>query len=175
MFSLLPQVNDPDMHHGTCVTHVPWCMPESLTSGFLWSRWRGKRSRHFRRMRNPQFYVSGRRPMGVAPGLMRWHRMTQELHPMSFEAPRRDHSISFCHTKERPCLSLRFSGTSWSGTVLRSSSSWHRHYTTENNTSCIIISFLTMKASVICIPFIVMPLLKSGDGWVIASHGLMWK
>ena len=26
-------------------------------------RWRGKRSRHSRRMRNPQFYVSGKRPM----------------------------------------------------------------------------------------------------------------
>ena len=31
------------MHHGTCVTHMPCCMPGSLTSGFLWSRWRGKR------------------------------------------------------------------------------------------------------------------------------------
>ena len=28
-----PQVNDPGMHHGTCVTHVPWCMSGSLTSG----------------------------------------------------------------------------------------------------------------------------------------------
>ena len=38
-FSLPPQVSDPDMHHGTCVTHVPWWMPGSLiTSGFLWSR-----------------------------------------------------------------------------------------------------------------------------------------
>ena len=37
-----PRVSDPDMHHGTCLTHVPWCMPGSLTSGFLWSRWRGK-------------------------------------------------------------------------------------------------------------------------------------
>ena len=37
-----PQVSDPDMHHGTCVTHVPWCMPGSLTSGFLWHRRRGK-------------------------------------------------------------------------------------------------------------------------------------
>ena len=36
----------PDMHHGTCVTRVPWCMPISLTSDFLWSRWRGKRSLH---------------------------------------------------------------------------------------------------------------------------------
>ena len=62
-FSLLPQVSDHDMHHGTCVTHVPWCKPRSLTSGFLWIRWRIKRSRHSRRMRNPQFYVSGKRPM----------------------------------------------------------------------------------------------------------------
>ena len=62
-FSPPPRVSDPDMHHGTCVTHVPWCMPGSLTSGFLWSRWRGKRSRHSRRMRNPQFYVSGKRPI----------------------------------------------------------------------------------------------------------------
>ena len=53
----------PDMHHGTGVTHIPWCMSELLTSGFLWSRWRGKRSRHSRRMRNPQFCVSGMRPI----------------------------------------------------------------------------------------------------------------
>ena len=25
-------------HYGTCVTHVPRCMPGSLTSGFLWSQ-----------------------------------------------------------------------------------------------------------------------------------------
>ena len=62
-FSPQSRVSDPDMHHGTCVTHVPWCMPGSLTCGFLWSRWRGKRSRHSRRMRNPQFYVSGKRPI----------------------------------------------------------------------------------------------------------------
>ena len=41
-FSPSPRVSDPDMHHGTCVTHVPWCMPGSLTSGFLWNRRRGK-------------------------------------------------------------------------------------------------------------------------------------
>ena len=46
------------MHHSTCVTHVPWCMSGSLTrSGG------GKRSRHSWRMRNPQFYVSGKRPI----------------------------------------------------------------------------------------------------------------
>ena len=37
-FSPPPQVSDPDMHHGMCVMHVLWCMPELLTSGFLWSR-----------------------------------------------------------------------------------------------------------------------------------------
>ena len=65
--SLPPRVSDLDMHHGTCVTHVPWCMPESLTSGFHWSGSRAKRSRHSRRMQNTQFYVSGKRPM-----LCRW-------------------------------------------------------------------------------------------------------
>ena len=58
-----PRFSDPDMHHDTCVTHVSWCMPGSLTSDFLWSRWRGKRCRHSRRMRKPQFYVSAKRPI----------------------------------------------------------------------------------------------------------------
>ena len=62
-FSPTLLVRDPDMHNGTCVTHVPWCMSGLLTSGFIWSRWRGKRSRHSWRMRNPQFCVSGKRPM----------------------------------------------------------------------------------------------------------------
>ena len=53
-----PLVSDPGMHHGTCVSHVPWCMSRSLTRGG-----RGKCSRHSRRMRNPQFYVSGKRPI----------------------------------------------------------------------------------------------------------------
>ena len=56
-FSLPPRVSDRDMHYGTCVTHVPWCMPGSLISGF---RWR-KRSRHSQRMRNSHFYVSGKK------------------------------------------------------------------------------------------------------------------
>ena len=28
-----PRVSNPDMHHGTCVTHVPWCISRSLTHG----------------------------------------------------------------------------------------------------------------------------------------------
>ena len=62
-FSPPLQVSDPDMQHGTCVTHVPWCLPGSLISGSLWSRWWGKRSRHSQRMHNTQFYVSGKRPI----------------------------------------------------------------------------------------------------------------
>ena len=54
-----PQVSNPDMHHSTCMAHVPW----SLTSGFLWSRWQDKHSRHSWCMRKPQFYVSSKRPI----------------------------------------------------------------------------------------------------------------
>ena len=65
-FSPPPRVSDPNMHHGTCVTHVSWRMPGSLTSGFFWSRWRGKRSRHSRSMRNSQFTYLARDP---------WHHL----------------------------------------------------------------------------------------------------
>ena len=30
--SKLDIFSDPDMHHGGCVTHVPWCMPRSLVT-----------------------------------------------------------------------------------------------------------------------------------------------
>ena len=66
-FSPPPRVSDPDMHPG--VTHVPSCMPGSLTSGFVWRRWRGKRSRHSRRMHIPRFYVCGKRPIKIGRGL----------------------------------------------------------------------------------------------------------
>ena len=65
-FSPPPLVCDPDMHHGTRVTHVPWCKPGSLTNGFLTSQWRGKRSRHSRRTR---FYASCKRPTVRAKSL----------------------------------------------------------------------------------------------------------
>ena len=41
------------VRHARAVMHVGITIP----------RWRGKRSRHSRRMRNPQCYVSGKRPM----------------------------------------------------------------------------------------------------------------
>ena len=62
-FSPPPRVNDPEMHHDTLFAHVPWCILGSLTSSFLWSRWRGKRFQHSRRMRNPRCYASGKRPI----------------------------------------------------------------------------------------------------------------
>ena len=53
-----PLVSDPDKHHGT-VRHACAVMYIGITN----PRWRGKRSRHSPRMRNPQFYVSGKRPL----------------------------------------------------------------------------------------------------------------
>ena len=61
-FSPPPRVSDPNMHHGTCVTHMPRCMPGLLTSRFLWSRWRGKHSQYFRRMRTRNFACLVRGP-----------------------------------------------------------------------------------------------------------------
>ena len=62
-FSPPPRVSDPGMRHGASVTHVLWCIPGSLNSGFLWSRWRenvpgipGSCVIH-------NFAVSGKRPM----------------------------------------------------------------------------------------------------------------
>ena len=51
-FQRKPLVNDSDMHH--CM-HV----------GIATPGWRGKRSQHSRRMRNPHFCVSCKRPIGV--------------------------------------------------------------------------------------------------------------
>ena len=62
-FSPPQLVSNPDMHYGTCVTHVLWCMPGTLTSDFLWSQWREKRSRHSRRVQYLHFYVCGKRPI----------------------------------------------------------------------------------------------------------------
>ena len=79
-------VSDPDMHHRTCVMHVPWCMPESLTSVFIWRWWQGKCSRHCQRMRNPQFYVSGMRSIGslkhpeiASPTVPNWSQICLEI------------------------------------------------------------------------------------------------
>ena len=53
-----PLINDPSMHHGTCVTHVPWCMSGLLIRG-------GGESVPGipLRMHNANFYVSGKRPI----------------------------------------------------------------------------------------------------------------
>ena len=54
----------------TCITARAWCIPRLLTSGYLRSRWQGKRSRNSRRTRNPQFYVSRKKPILVWPGFI---------------------------------------------------------------------------------------------------------
>ena len=104
-FSPPPWVSDPDMHHGTCVTHVPWCMPGSLTSSFLWIRRRGKRSRHSRRMRNLQFYISGKRPMTTSwplSNIKDYHRpdtkcTLRNMNHLTYLSRWSQHSVCWCH------------------------------------------------------------------------------
>ena len=55
-FQRKPLVNDPDMHHGTCVTHV-------MHVGIAHLRWRGKHSRHSRCMRTRNFVYLARGPL----------------------------------------------------------------------------------------------------------------
>ena len=42
-------------------------------------RWRGKRSRPYQRMRNPQFYISGKRPIVPVPVKQPWGRWVNLL------------------------------------------------------------------------------------------------
>ena len=62
-FSLPSRVSDPDSITARASRMCRDSMPGSLSSGFLWSWWQGKRSWHSRRKRNLQLYVSGKRPM----------------------------------------------------------------------------------------------------------------
>ena len=102
-FSPPPRISDPDMHHGTCVTHVPWCMLGSLTSGFLWSRWWGKRSRHSRWMRNPQFYLSGKRTIGLTST-----GMSAAVIDNPWQNPVRSVRVTLSDIEtERPCISVQ--------------------------------------------------------------------
>ena len=90
-FSLPPWVSDPSMHHSTCVTHLPWCMPGSLTSGFLWSWW------HSRRMCNPPFCVSGKRPIkDISPKLIFGSKFTKSFLSQPFGSLAQQ--WSYCHT-----------------------------------------------------------------------------
>ena len=65
----------------------------SLTSMFLWCGCRGKRSRHSRRMRNPQLFVAGKRPMGYN---VLWH--SNEPDPTHNSLSRSQSQI--CHIKK---------------------------------------------------------------------------
>ena len=52
-----PLASDPGRHHGTCMTHVLWCMSGSLTRG-------GRENfPSFPAHVHPQCYVSGKRPI----------------------------------------------------------------------------------------------------------------
>ena len=62
-----PLVSDADMHHGTCVTHVSWCMSGSLPRGG------GENIPVIPgACATRKFYVSGKRPMGNRPDGIRY-------------------------------------------------------------------------------------------------------
>ena len=61
-FSLPPRVNNPDMHHGTCVAHGI-VNSGLLTSGFLWSRLAGKTFPAFPAHVQPAIFLSDKRPI----------------------------------------------------------------------------------------------------------------
>ena len=50
-------------------------MHAGIASGFLWSRRRGKSSRHSQHIHNLQIYVSGKRPIGW----IKWHTRSREI------------------------------------------------------------------------------------------------
>ena len=68
----------------TCITTRAWrtcrdaCRDRSLAV-FIWSRWQGKRSRHSRSMRNPPFYVSGKKLMGAMVAVKFWVSVTYSV------------------------------------------------------------------------------------------------
>ena len=53
--------------------------PESITFAIANPRWWGKRSRHSRCMLDPQFYVSGNRPLPLSINLQRYVKYTPYL------------------------------------------------------------------------------------------------
>ena len=80
-FSLPSRVSDPDMHHGTWATHVPWCMSGSLNSGFPWSRLAGKTFPAFPVHAKLAAFVSGKRP--IEKNLLNQTRIQYRPHALS--------------------------------------------------------------------------------------------
>ena len=118
----IPLVSNPGMHHGTCVTHVPWCMSGSLTRCG-----RGKRSRHSRRMRNPQLCVSGKRPIVMChqtstPRLVGSFRRVRFLVTMNAWASRKIYTM-------------------WSNLHITENCNICRFYQTNAHDICIFIKF----------------------------------
>ena len=81
----------------TCITARASHMSGTLTSGFLWRRWRGKRSRHSRRMRNPQFYVCVKRPMDCAVVMVVTLSMYWKIRHPTFQHVESDFLVLFCN------------------------------------------------------------------------------
>ena len=70
----------------TCITAPAWCTCRNVC------RWRGKRSRYSRRMRNPQFYISDKRPMIEDPLLINVYQHILRRHIMHSRCILHQHS-----------------------------------------------------------------------------------
>ena len=75
------RVSDPDMHQGTCVTHVPWCMPGSLTIGFfaVGGRENVPGIPGACVIRNFTYLVRGPLMRALTPAGMEWHHVRGKL------------------------------------------------------------------------------------------------
>ena len=110
-FQMKPLVSDPGMHHGTCVTHVPWCMSGSLTCGDAEN-------------------IPGI-PGACAPAIL---RIWQEAHSVHYGHGRITKMISCKVTPHH------FSGLVELNISLNHSSAWHTLPRRINNSSIMVVS-----------------------------------
>ena len=145
----------------TCITTRASRMPGSLTCDFLWSQWRGKHSRHSRRMRNPQFNVSGKRPMPW-PVTKLQPRMTEIciawLFHWSFQAQLMSScTLSLEHWKSLEISSLILNNVAWPKNVIRNrrkrvtrccrhcASNWIWHYWVQGYLQPYVFTWATIQ------------------------------
>ena len=75
------------VHHARAVMH----------DGIATPRWRGKRSRHSQRLRNLQFYVSGKRPMDILEFMSSVHKHSPGIPGDTVQTLKQGMNGSFLH------------------------------------------------------------------------------
>ena len=127
-FSPPPPVSDSDMHHGTCVTHVPWYMLGSLTRGFLWSRRRGKSFPAFPAHAQPAILLIWQEAHAISYTCNRdgassntWTRSISIILPSGLIDYKQcsEYYLEAVHTFTVLCNALCTNGKRWDGTSAR--------------------------------------------------------